>query len=194
MPIHFEDLDIINDIAGLRSALIVPCYVCPAVTVSVREKKPYMQLSRSFLRSAPFEKYLEELRSRFEAQGVHTKIFKSRFYLHWFMCMWPAARQRKLKEQAAKYDAVIVLGCESATSTVLDSVNSLNCKVIPGMQVTGIMNATLRISLLGKLSFSNHKIVSISGENDRDGRFSTFMEKKACSRDSCKAAVKCLNR
>ena len=64
MPIHFDDLDVVSEAAGLNSALIVPCNMCPAVTVAVRERKPFMQLFRSFLKSVPFEQYLTALRSR----------------------------------------------------------------------------------------------------------------------------------
>lgn len=38
MPIHFDDLDVVSKVAELSSALIVPCNMCPAVTMSVREK------------------------------------------------------------------------------------------------------------------------------------------------------------
>jgi hypothetical protein len=38
MPIHLDDLDVVSEVAGLSSALIVPCNMCPAVTVAVREK------------------------------------------------------------------------------------------------------------------------------------------------------------
>ena len=38
MPIYLNDLDAVSKVAGLGSALIVPCNMCPAVTVSVREK------------------------------------------------------------------------------------------------------------------------------------------------------------
>ena len=38
MPLHFNDLDVVSDAKGLSSALIVPCNMCPAVTVAVREK------------------------------------------------------------------------------------------------------------------------------------------------------------
>ena len=48
MPIHFDDLDIISEIAGLSSVLIVPCNMCPAVTIAVREGKPLIKLFRSF--------------------------------------------------------------------------------------------------------------------------------------------------
>ena len=69
MPIHFDDLDIVSEITGLSSALIVPCKMCPAVTVAVRDRKPFMQLFRSFLKSVPFEQYLKDLQSRLKENG-----------------------------------------------------------------------------------------------------------------------------
>ena len=50
MPIHFNDLDVVSKVAGVSSALIVPCNMCPAATVAVRENKPFMQFFRSFLK------------------------------------------------------------------------------------------------------------------------------------------------
>ena len=49
MPIHLEHLDVANEVAGLSPALIVPCYMCPAVTVAVKERKPFIQFFRKFL-------------------------------------------------------------------------------------------------------------------------------------------------
>jgi hypothetical protein len=162
MPIHFDDLDIVSEVSGLTSALIVPCNMCPAVTVAVRENKPFIQLFRSLLKSAPFEQYMKALQSRLRENGVNTKVFKSIPYHQWFMCMWTSKKRKKLQEYARHYDAVIVLGCESATETVSDAVNSNDCKVIEGMQVTGIMNAQLRFHLPGNVSFENCKVVPIS--------------------------------
>jgi len=162
MPIHFNDLDVVSEAAGLKSALIVPCNMCPAATVAVREKKPFMQLFRSFLKSLPFEQYIKELQSRLRKQGVKTKIFRSHLYHHWFMCMWTSAQRKKLQIAAKKYEAVIVLGCDSATETVRESVNSTDCKVIEGMEVTGIMNATLRFHFPCNISFEGCRIVPIS--------------------------------
>ena len=51
MPIHFNDLDVVSEVAGLNSALIVPCNMCPAVTVAVREMKPLIQFFRKFLKN-----------------------------------------------------------------------------------------------------------------------------------------------
>ena len=164
MPIHFKDLDVISQVTGLRSVLIVPCNMCPAATVSIREKKPFMQLFRSLLKSLPFEQYLRELQSRLREQGVNTEIFRSNIYHQWFMCMWTSAQRKKLQKAAEKYEAVIVLGCESATGTVKDSVKSTKCKVIEGMKVTGIMNATLRLHFPCNISFEDCRIVPISGQ------------------------------
>ena len=162
MPIHFNDLDVVSEVAGLSSALIVPCNMCPAVTVAVRENKPFMQLFRSFLKSAPFEQYMKALQSRLRENGVDTKVFKSVLYHQWFLCMWSSGKRKKLQKYARHYDAVIVLGCESATETVSDAVKSTDCKVIVGMEVTGIMNAQLRFHLPGNVSFENCKIVPMS--------------------------------
>ncbi|CAB1065137.1 hypothetical protein D1BOALGB6SA_9934 [Olavius sp. associated proteobacterium Delta 1] len=168
MPIHFNDLDVVSEVAGLSSALIVPCNMCPAVTVAVRERKPFMQLFRSFLKSAPFEQYLKVLQSRLRENGVNTKVFKSTLYHQWFMCMWTSEKRKKLQKYAEQYDAVIVLGCESATETVRDVVKSNDCKVIEGMEVTGIMNAELRFHLPGNVSFENCKTVPISQQKNKE--------------------------
>lgn len=159
MPIHFHDIDITPEISGLESALIVPCIMCPAVTIAIREQKPLMKFLRNPFKSAPFEKYLESLQSRLLEQGVKNDVFKSRLYPHWFLCMWSAGRRRKLAKQARDYDAVIVLGCDSATATIRDAVQPSGCKVIEAMEVGGLTNAELKFSFPDKVSFEGVKIV-----------------------------------
>ena len=168
MPIHFNDRDVVSEVAGLRSVLIVPCYMCPAVTVSVREKKPFIELFKSFLKSVPYDQYITTLRSRLEEKGVKTKVFKSAPSHEWFMCMWTSGKRKKLQKCAEKYDAVIVLGCDSAIETVREAVQSTGCKVIAGMEVAGIMNAQIRFHLPGNVSFDNCRIVPISQQNSQD--------------------------
>ena len=162
MPIHLEDLDVANEVAGLSPALIVPCQMCPAVTVAVKEGKPFIQFFRKFLRSAPFEEYIGALRSRLRAEGVSTKVFRSTLPHHWFVCMWTSGQRQKLRKIAGRYKAAIVLGCDTATETVRDSVKSSDCKVIEGMQVTGFMNARLRFHLPCNVSFEDCKIIPMS--------------------------------
>jgi hypothetical protein len=162
MPIHFDDLDVVSEVAGLRSVLIVPCNMCPAVTVAAREGRPFLQLTNRPLRSAPFEEYLEALQSRLKESGVDVEVFRSVPYHQWFMCMWSSKKRKKLQECAEGHDAVIVLGCESATETVRNVVKSDDCKVIEGMAVTGIMNAELSFHWPGSVSFENCKTIPMS--------------------------------
>ena len=163
MPLQLNDLDVVSEVAGLSSALIVPCNMCPAVTVAVREQKPFMQFFRSFLKSAPFEQHIRALQSRLKEKGVKSRVFKSHLYHHWFLCMWTSGQRKKLKKYAKQYEAVIVLGCESATETVRELVTSTDCKVIEGMEVAGFMNAKPRFHLPGNISFEDCKIIPIQG-------------------------------
>ena len=161
MPIHFEDQDVASEVAGLHSALIVPCNLCPAVTVSARLNRPFMRIFRSLVKSAPFEEYLEAMQSRLSDLGVQTKVFRSTLYHQWFMCMWTSRRRKKLEKEAKHYEAVIVLGCDSATETVRAVVPS-RVKVIEGMKTTGIMNGRMSFRLPGDLFFDECKVVQIS--------------------------------
>ena len=162
MPLHFNDRNINSEVTEVSSVLIVPCNMCPAVTVAVREDKPFLQVFKHFLKSAPFEDYLSSLQSQLRNLGVHTKVFRSTLYHQWFMCMWTSKKRKKLERSAKQFDAVLVLGCESAVESVRNAVKSSQCKVIEGMKVTGIMNAQLSFHWPGDISFKNCKTIPIS--------------------------------
>jgi hypothetical protein len=89
-------------------------------------------------------------------------VFKSSIPNQWFLCMWTAGRRQKLREYAKDFDAVIVLGCDSATETVRDAVKATDTKVIEGMEVVGFMNARMRFSLPCDVSFADCKMVPMS--------------------------------
>jgi hypothetical protein len=162
MPIHFNDRDVVSDITGLSSTLIVTCNMCPAITVAVRENKPFMEITKGILKSPPFEKYLRDLQSRVGKEGIKTKIFRNSLYHQWFLCMWPSGSRKKLHDAAKNFDSIVVLGCESATKTVRDSLGEVDCKVVEGMEVAGIMNATLKFHFPGSVTFENCRVVPIS--------------------------------
>lgn len=162
MPLHFEDIDVVTEAKGSSSALIVPCNMCPAATVADRENKPFLRLFNIFLKSAPFEKYISALQDRLQGQGVRSKVFKSNLPHQWFLCMWTAARQRKLHRQAKQYETVIVLGCKSATRTVRDSIGSTGCKIIEGMETTGIMNTKLSLQFPCDICFKDSRVIPLA--------------------------------
>ena len=162
MPIHLDDRDVISEVEGLRSALIVPCNMCPAVTVAVREEKPFIEFFRSFLKSVPFARHIKALQSRLREKGVNTEVFKSNLPHQWFLCMWTSGQRKKLRKYAENHEAVIVLGCDTATETVREAVGSTDCKVIEGMEVSGFMNARLKMRLPCNICFEDCKIIPIS--------------------------------
>lgn len=171
MPLHLEDLDVVSQVKGLSSALIVPCNMCPGVTAAVDESRPFLQLFRNPFRSAPFEDHIGALQARLRQEGVRTDVFRSGLYHQWFLCMWTAGRRKKLQKQAGRYDAVIILGCETANVTVRDAVRPTGCKVIEGMQVTGYMNAKLKLRLPCDISFADCRIIPMTqpGEDSTAG-------------------------
>jgi hypothetical protein len=169
MPIHLEDVDINSRVEGLRSALIVPCNMCPAVTVAVREGEPFIQLFKGLLKSAPFERHITALQSRLGEKGVSTKVFRSDLPHQWFVCMWTSGRRNKLRKQAQQHDAAIVLGCDTAMETVRDSLASTSCSVIEGMEVVGFMNAKLRVRWPGNVTFEDCKVIPMSQRRHEEG-------------------------
>jgi hypothetical protein len=169
MPIHLNDVDVLPEVAGLSSVLIVPCNMCPAVTLAVRQDKPFIQFFKTLLKSVPFERHIATLQSRLRDKGVKTQVFKSSIPHQWFVCMWTSGRRNKLSRYARRHDAAIVLGCDTATETVRDSVESTGCKVIEGMEVAGFMNAKLRVSLPCDVSFEDCKVIPMRQRKNENG-------------------------
>jgi hypothetical protein len=73
--------------------------------------------------------------------------------------MWTSGRRKKLQKYAKQYEALIVLGCDSATETVRDLAKSTDFKVIEGMEVAGFMNAKRRFHLPCNVFFEDCRII-----------------------------------
>ena len=84
MPIHLDDVNVISKITRQCSALIVPCYLCPAVTVAVRDQKPFLQLFSHFLKSPPFERYIKRLQSELIKNDRKILKYISAIYVLYF--------------------------------------------------------------------------------------------------------------
>jgi len=140
MPFYLKERDISSDIAGADSVLIVPCRFCPAASFAVREAKPYLEPFRAFLRTPAYESYIRTLKSRLESEGIRTGVFESKLPHQFVLCMWTSGRRQELARRAAGYDALVVLGCDAAVETARSSIKPNGCRVIPGMEVEGVMN------------------------------------------------------
>ena len=161
MPIHLDDLDVVPELEGLSSALIVACNMCAGASLAMREDKPFIQLFRSFLKSPPLERHIRRLGSELSERGVKTEKFKGGVVQQFFLCLWTSRQRNKLREYARQYDAVIVLGCDSAVETARDSVRGTDCNVIKGMEVAGIMNTKPRFHLPCDISFESSRTIPI---------------------------------
>jgi len=161
MPIHFNDLDITSEVEGLNSALFVACNMCAGASLAVKENKPFIQFFRSFLKSPPLERHIRRLQFQLSQKGMKTKWLRGGVIQQFFLCLWTSRQRYKLQKCAKKYEAVIVLGCDSAIKTVRDSVKGTDCKVIKGMEVAGIMNVKPRFHLPCNISFEESKIIPV---------------------------------
>lgn len=161
MPMHMEDLDVVSQLEGVASALIVPCRMCPAVSVADRTNRPFMQFFRSLFKSPPLEAYLQSLQNKLKEHGIESDVFGCTMYHQWFMCMWTYGIRKKLSRKAGQYDAVIVLGCNSATVTVADAVEPLGLKVVEGMIPIGIMNGKMRFKFPLTIAVEDTKVVPL---------------------------------
>ena len=158
MPVYLKAIDAVEQAAGCRSVLIVPCRFCPAASCAVQNKEPYIEPLRRMFKTVSYERFISELRARFEKRGLKTSVFKSRLLHQFVLCMWTSRRRRKLLKRAREHDVVVVLGCEAAGATVRGALKSTDCKVIQGMESEGIMSIKPIVRLPAKLSLELESI------------------------------------
>jgi len=161
MPIHLDEIDVVPEVEGLNSALIVACNMCAGASLAMRENKPFIQFFKSLLKSPPLERYIKRLKSQLSKKGVKAEKFKGGVIQQFFLCLWTSRQRNKLQTHAKEYEAVIVLGCDSAIETVRDSVKGTDCKIIKGMEVAGIMNTKPKFCLPCNISFEASRIIPI---------------------------------
>lgn len=159
MPIHLDDVDILSEVDGLKSALIVACNMCAGASFAMKEKKPFLQPFKSLLKSPPLERHIKRLQSQLSKKGIKSKWFRIGIIQQFFLCLWTSRQRSKLQESAKQYEAVIVLGCDSAFKTIRDSVRRDDCKVIEGTKVAGIMNTKPKFHFPCNISFEESKII-----------------------------------
>lgn len=152
MPFYLKEAEILPEVAGLRSVLIVPCRFCPAASLAVKEDKPYFEPFRRLLRTEAYEWYIQGLKKRLEDEGIETEVFDSKLLHQFVVCMWTERRRKSFAKRASQFDGVLVLGCEAAVETMREALGSTTLKVIGGMEEEGIMNVVPAVKFPAKLS------------------------------------------
>lgn len=167
MPFYLDERDTAPEIAGLKSVLIVPCRFCPAASMAVRNKEPYIDFPRRGLETASYERLIKRTKRNFESKGIKTGVFKSKLLHQFVLCMWTSSRRDRLAEMAREYDALVVMGCEAAVQTVGDAVKSTSCQVIPGMKNEGVMSIRPRFSPPCRISLDLESVSPVLLEQPR---------------------------
>lgn len=156
MPLYLEPSDIDEKITKFSSVLIVPCRICPAMSLAVAENGPYIQFFTRFLTTPAYARTIAEMRAQMAAKGIQTGVYQSDLPVP-MICAWMAGQRRGLLKKARQFDAVVVMGCDSAVhtvQTVLDAdtdADATPCPVIRGMQVKGIVSVTPKVTWPGHI-------------------------------------------
>ena len=161
MPFYLKESDIVPQVAELQSVLIVPCGFCPAASLAVSEKKPYIELFRKFWRTEAYESFIQALKRRLEEKGIKTVVFDIKLPHHYVACMWTHGRRRELAKRAAEFEGVVVLGCEATVEIVRGAIRSSGCRVIEGMEAEGIMNVVPKMSFPFNITLEVQGITSV---------------------------------
>lgn len=143
MPVYLEPKNVSADLEKFSSVLIVSCPICPPMCLAMQKKLPFIELFKSGMKTGAFEDYIKSIREPLEQHGVRTGVY-SMYTPIPMACLWTVGQHKRLLKQASDYEAVVILGCDSATYTAKEALKGTNCQVIQAMQMTGIANATVK--------------------------------------------------
>ena len=142
MPINLQPIEVSSDLENAVSVLIVLCPVCPQFSLAMQKDSPWIELFKYGLKTGALEDHIKEIRNPLEERGVRIGVFTTRLPLP-IMCLWTEGQRKRLLKRARNYEAVVVLGCDSAAFTARQVLKNTNCNVIVGMRTVGITNATV---------------------------------------------------
>ncbi len=157
MPIYLKEVDVVPEVVKFQSALIVLCRFCPAASLAVRNDKPYIEFFSRLLKTEPYEELIDDIQSRLKNEGLKTGVFKGNL-LNYLICLWTSGGRKKLIKYANQFEAVVVMGCESAYESVQEILKSTNCQVFQGMESEGVLNGIPKIRLPFSLSLEKFKV------------------------------------
>ena len=140
MPVYLKETHAFDKLEQFKKVLIIPCRFCPAASLAISKGKPYFEFLRHRLQTAAYERYIESMKTELEKKGVRADVFTSRWLHQFVVCMWTRRRRALLRKRAQAYDALVVLGCEAAVQTIIDSLDGTAIPVIQGMRTEGIMS------------------------------------------------------
>jgi hypothetical protein len=138
MPIALKLLHPGNRFDAYRSVLVAPCGVCPGMCLAAESGRPYIDLLRGAKQDC-FTEWVGGIRAALGSRGISTAVFRAPAWTP-MMCLWPAGVRERLSRESGKFDAVAVIGCESAAATVTGAVDLPAEAVVQLAETRGIAN------------------------------------------------------
>lgn len=145
MPLHLESKDVFDRLEGATSVLIVSCPICPPISLAMQKGSPFIELFKHGLNTEAFEDYIRSIRAPLEQKGVRTGVYRT-YVPCPTMCLWTKGQRERFRSRAQGYDAVVVLGCDTAKYTVCQALRDTDCRVVQAMRTIGMTNAALKFS------------------------------------------------
>ena len=140
MPLALELVPPGSRFAGRKAVLFVACPICPRMQVQHRAGEPLYSWRTLFGLEDAFRRHMASLVQSIRATGAASDWHRTSALLP--ACLWTEEDGRKLQERARTFDAIGVVGCESALATVVRFAPGT--PVVQLAKVTGIANLTLR--------------------------------------------------
>jgi len=165
MPVHLEPLDVSAELENFHSVLIVSCPVCPPMCIAMQQKSPFIEFFKRGLKTGAFEDYIQSIREPLEKRGVRNGAYSIHVPTP-MMCLWTEWQRNRLMKRARGYEAVLVLGCDSAKYTVQEVLEQTDCRVIQGMQMIGTTNATLKARFPLTIELDMHCVLKDGGARE----------------------------
>lgn len=157
MPLYLEPRDVIADLEDFKSVLIVPCPICPPMSLAMQKKKPFIEFFKHGLKTEAFEDYIASIRQPLEQRGVRADVFTMRAPCP-LMCLWTKGQRDRLVERARDYEAVLVVGCNSATYTAQEALKDTDCRVFQAMRMKAMANATTKFRFPMNVELDMHPL------------------------------------
>lgn len=168
MPIHLMPSDISPDLESCNSVLIVSCPICPPMSLAMQNGSPFLQFFKKGIKTPAFEDHIEAIREPLRQRGIRTGVFCSNLPCP-TMCLWTKGQRKRLLKRAKDYDVVVVLGCDSATKTAMDTLKDVDCRVVQAMHSTGVANATVRFRFPLTIELLDKSYVGGAGSAEKVG-------------------------
>ena len=140
MPLALTPVPVDRQFDGCRSVMFVACNICPRMHFAWEGREPLFSPAMLLGKKDGYQRHLKGLWRDALGRGQQSAIFKTSSTTAG--CLWSTGLVEKFRRAGADYEAIGVVGCESAVRTVQQIFPDK--RIVQLVRVEGIANFTLR--------------------------------------------------